>query len=124
LAIGTVSGVLVYNKAQETAKKEAALRAEADATKAELDKLNSDLKAKAQAVKDLEDAFGKEKDERKKAELQAALNQAKAAEEETKTKITKVGGPAAGGPAAGGDKPPAAKPVCTCKSTDPLCDCL
>jgi colicin import membrane protein len=116
-------GFWAYNTSQENARREAALIQEKQKIEEERKQLDADLKAQAQKVRDLEDAVGKEKDERKKAELQAKLNEAKAAEEETKTKLGGTGGGArpAGG---GGETKPAVKPACNCKPTDPLCDCL
>lgn len=126
LAIAGIGGFVMYNRAQDADAARIAFEKEKAELQKERERLENDLKATEAQKKDLQGAIALEKDERKKAELQAKLNAVNAQEEETKTKITKAGGPAVGvgAPATQPDKPPAAKPACNCKATDPLCDCL
>ncbi len=117
LAIGGISGVLVYQGYQKSQAELAAKEADAKKSKEELEKLQKQLAEQDSKVKGLEGSLANAKDETEKAKIQAQLDAAKAAQEETKKTIGRVG--AGGKP--GGDAPKAA---CNCKPTDPLCDCL
>ncbi len=119
LAIGTTAGVLIHNKNQATEREIAAKNKEIAEAKAEVEKLEAQRRELEKKEKDLTAAIQTEKDESKKKLLQAELDRVKADQTETDSKINK-----GGGRLPTGDKPPAAKAVCTCKSTDPLCDCL
>lgn len=119
LAIASIGGFVMYNRAEDAARDKASSEKQLADLKAEQEKLTNTLKAKEQESKDLQGAIALEKDERKKAELQAKLNAVNAEAAEAQTKITKV----VGSPITQPDRP-VVKPVCNCKATDPLCDCL
>jgi colicin import membrane protein len=122
LVVGGVAGFMV-NKANEESKAKIAAAEQAKREQeAETNKLKAQLDDQAAKVKNLQSAMENEKDEHKKKLLQAQLEAAKEEEADIGKKLG--GGRPAGGPAAGGDKPPPPKAACTCKSTDPLCDCL
>ncbi len=122
LAIGTGVGIVINNKNEEAKVALAAEKKRADDAAAEQEKLKTRLNEQEGKVKGLQAAFETEKDENKKKLLQAQLEAAKEEQADTEKKLG-GGRPGAGGPAAQPDKP-AVKAVCTCKSTDPLCDCL
>lgn len=119
LAIGTVVGVMVNKSNEEARSRQAFLEKQAADEKAAREQLETKLNEQSKNVKDIQAKLDAAKDETTKAKLQAELAAAKDAEESTKKALGK--GPAAAG---GGDKPPTPKAACTCKSTDPLCDCL
>ena len=116
---GSITAVLVYQSHERSEAER--IRLEADAQQARKDKeaLEQKLQSQGDAVKNLEASLAGEKDERKKAELQQQLSEAKRDQEDTQKKL---GGPAVRrtGP---GDSTPTKAP-CNCKPTDPLCDCL
>lgn len=122
IAIGGVTGFVVYQNHVQTQQEIAAKEAEARKNKEQLEQLQKQLAEQDSKVKGLEGSLANAKDETEKAKIQAQLDAAKAAQEETKKNIGRAG--AAGGVRAGGDPGGAAKPACNCKPTDPLCDCL
>ncbi|NUP10361.1 MAG: hypothetical protein HOW73_30290 [Polyangiaceae bacterium] len=130
VAVLTIGGAGIYLAVDASKKadaEKARLEADARSKQEEIDRLNKKAEEANAKVGNLESAVANEKDQRKKAELQAQLNAAKAEAEEADKA---AGRPATGGggfkakPGAGGDDAPKAKTVCTCKATDPLCDCL
>jgi colicin import membrane protein len=120
LAIGGTVGFVVYDNTMKAEQREKDLQAEAAIAKEEKDKLQAQLKAQADTVKNLESSVANEKDERKKAELQAQLAAAKEQEANTQKALGRPGGARPAGDS-GAATP---KQACNCKPTDPLCDCL
>ncbi|MBL8741461.1 MAG: hypothetical protein JNK04_10215 [Myxococcales bacterium] len=123
LVVGGVAGYMVNKSNEESKAKIAAAEQAKKEQEAETAKLKGQLDEQASKVKNLQSAMEAEKDEHKKKLLQAQLEAAKEEQADTEKKL---GGGRPGGAAAapGGDKPPPPKAACTCKSTDPLCDCL
>ena len=94
----------------------------ADRIKAEKEALESDLRAKESAVKDLNSKLANATDESERQRIRAELAAAEAAKEQASKKVGGGGGRASGGAAAPGGGA-ASKPACNCKPSDPLCDC-
>lgn len=125
ICIGSVLGYLAVDANKKAEAKQAQAQAEIKKKEEELAALQKKADEAANNVKNLELAVSNETDQRKKAELQAQLNAAKKdadAAAEAAGKPAVRGGPLP--PKAGGDDAPKPKAACTCKSTDPLCDCL
>lgn len=128
LALGGVGIYLAVDASNKADQRQAALEQENANKEAELVALKKKAEEKNAEVASIEAALAKETDSRKKAQLQAELNKAQAdadAADAAAGNKPKPGGYRPGGAAKpAGDDTPKAKPVCTCKATDPLCDCL
>lgn len=115
VVIATVVGVVVYKNHQETERQRLSAEAQIEQAVREKKELEGKIAAQESAEKDLINRLANETDLKKKAELEAQLNAARAEKES----LIKSGG--GGFRAKPGDAPAKA---CNCKPTDPLCDCL
>lgn len=121
LVVGGI-GAFAYNNHITAVKEQQRLAAEARTANEERDAAKRELATKEAAIKGLENDVANEKDEKKKALLQAQLAEAKKEAEGIQGKI-RGGGPVGARP--GGDTGGAAAPPkpCGCNKLDPLCDC-
>jgi colicin import membrane protein len=123
MAIGGVVTYLVIDSSNKAKAREEALQQENRKKEEELSQLKKKAEEANSLVANLESAVANEKDQRKKAELQNQLDTAKAEADAANEKAGVKGTPGRL-PTKAGDDTPKAKTICTCKSTDPLCDCL
>jgi len=106
-------------RSDKSERAERSARAELEAAEEKVKKLERELDEQGAKVKNLEGFIAQEKDETKKAKLQATLDAAKQAEADLAAQLgRKI--PAR----SSAEKPSIPRPACTCKATDPLCDCL
>ncbi len=118
--LGGGAAFMAYQSSQRAAAALAQKDVEAQESKKKLDDLKRDLKAKEDSVNELQGQVANEKDEKKKAQLQAQLAEAQK-EKDDATKKVGTGGPRAG--SGSGENGGPAKPPCKCNPVDPLCDC-